>query len=288
MAKKPKSAAPAKIEPGPKTQTAIAKAIQSFQSRPARAYVRWERGSDGAVAPGSPHTDEIGHSAQLMSALGTCSTGFLTRNLGYLEDVTRNRFEDRGQSEAAFNAGLALVQAVDPQNELEAALAIQIAGSHALTMDMLGRTKSTDRTDHIELYGNMAVKLQRTFTAQIEALARLRGKGQQTVRVEHVTVHPGAQAIVGDVHHHSPGVPGGAIGKRESTPWNDNRSHNRSSRRRVAWPGPARERRANPRQCRTADAGSTAGCRQACPATRTRSSTGAGVARRSRFGARCG
>jgi hypothetical protein len=101
---------------------------------------------------------------------------------------------------------------------------------------MLGRAKTSDRTDHIELYGNMAVKLQRTFTAQIEALARLRGKGQQTVRVEHVTVHSGAQAIVGDVHHHSPGIPGAQAGS-------ENRPHGTTTaatgaQGRAALPGP--------------------------------------------------
>jgi hypothetical protein len=40
----------------------------------------------------------------------------------------------------------------------------------------------------------------RTFTAQLEALQRYRGKGQQKVTVEHVNVNAGGQAIVGTVH----------------------------------------------------------------------------------------
>jgi hypothetical protein len=40
----------------------------------------------------------------------------------------------------------------------------------------------------------------RTFTAQVEALQRYRGKGQQKVTVEHVNVNAGGQAIVGAVH----------------------------------------------------------------------------------------
>ena len=42
--------------------------------------------------------------------------------------------------------------------------------------------------------------LLRTFTAQVEALQRYRGKGQQKVTVEHVNVNAGGQAIVGTVH----------------------------------------------------------------------------------------
>ena len=51
--------------------------------------------------------------------------------------------------------------------------------------------------------GNLAVKLLRTYTAQIEALAKLRRGGEQTVRVELVHVHSGGQAIVGAVTHQS-------------------------------------------------------------------------------------
>jgi hypothetical protein len=54
------------------------------------------------------------------------------------------------------------------------------------------------------------VKLLRTFTAQIEALQRHRGKGEQKVTVEHVHVHAGGQAIVGAV---TPG--GGGAAKSE-------------------------------------------------------------------------
>ena len=38
-----------------------------------------------------------------------------------------------------------------------------------------------------------------TFALHMEALDKHRGKSQQTVRVEHVTVNAGGQAIVGNV-----------------------------------------------------------------------------------------
>ena len=52
-------------------------------------------------------------------------------------------------------------------------------------------------------------KLVRSFAALALTLDRHRGKGQQVVRVEHVTVQAGGQAIVGNVtqggggHHQS-------------------------------------------------------------------------------------
>jgi hypothetical protein len=45
----------------------------------------------------------------------------------------------------------------------------------------------------------MATKMMRTYITQVEALNKLRRGGEQTVRVEHVHVHPGGQAIVGNV-----------------------------------------------------------------------------------------
>ena len=47
--------------------------------------------------------------------------------------------------------------------------------------------------------GSAAARLLRAYTAQVEALRRLRSAGQQSIRVEHVTVHDGGQAIVGNV-----------------------------------------------------------------------------------------
>ena len=50
-------------------------------------------------------------------------------------------------------------------------------------------------------------KLARTFATQMEALKRYRSAGEQTVRVEHVTVNEGGRAIVGNVTHRGRGVP---------------------------------------------------------------------------------
>ncbi len=56
----------------------------------------------------------------------------------------------------------------------------------------------------------------RTHATLVEALNRHRGKGQQTVRVERVTVHEGGQAIVGSVNAPTPG--GGAATKTGEQP----------------------------------------------------------------------
>ena len=45
-----------------------------------------------------------------------------------------------------------------------------------------------------------AARLLRAYAAQVEALRRLRNGGSQTLRVEHVHVNEGGQAIIGNVN----------------------------------------------------------------------------------------
>jgi hypothetical protein len=48
-------------------------------------------------------------------------------------------------------------------------------------------------------FGSAAARLMRAYATQVEVLRRLRNGGQQFVRVEHVHVNDGGQAIVGNV-----------------------------------------------------------------------------------------
>lgn len=53
---------------------------------------------------------------------------------------------------------------------------------------------------------NALSKLARTFAAEVETLKKYRSDGQQTIKVQHVTVKEGGQAIVGNVQTRG-GVP---------------------------------------------------------------------------------
>lgn len=189
--------------PNEKEQARMAKARERWIERtpPVEARVT----EDNEIGP--HHNDPRGWTMRIGDTLGTRSPDFMRQSLTMLNRSSRGRGKANA-TEQELNASLAIVAAIKPEDELEAALAIQMAANHALTTDVLSRACNTDSFEWVQLYGNLAVKLQRTFTAQVEALAKLRGKGQQTVRVEHVTVHPGGQAIVGDVYHGQPGAAG--------------------------------------------------------------------------------
>ncbi len=50
-----------------------------------------------------------------------------------------------------------------------------------------------------------AARLLRAYATQVEALRRLRNGGSQTLRVEHVHVHDGGQAVIGNVRSKAAG-----------------------------------------------------------------------------------
>src|SRR5438045_5296201 len=96
----------------------------------------------------------------------------------------------------------------------------QMAVTHAFALQLMGRAKRVEEIPQFDSAGNMAVKLLRTFTAQIEALAKLRRGGEQTVRVEHVHVYPGGQAVVGNVTTQPGGGGGEQNGGQPQAPSN--------------------------------------------------------------------
>lgn len=210
--RKPKIAAtPPPHDPNERDKAAIAHATARVLDRRKRASVRLQ-GEAQAMAVASPHSDAVGHHMQLLDTFGTPSEAFLNATLSQL----LNAINDRGKaapSEFEVNAALAIVGGLEPTNEVEALLASQMAATHGLAMVILGRARRDEFLKPIEAHGNLAVKLLRTFALQAETLAKLRRGGGQTVRVEHVHVHAGGQAIVGNV---TPG--GGAPIENEDQP----------------------------------------------------------------------
>jgi hypothetical protein len=132
----------------------------------------------------------------LKSALGTCSNAFVTASLAQLQFAAR--LPDGPVSEVAMNAALALIEAVAPKDEVEGALAVQMAATHSASMAVLGRIGSAHSGYRLlTAYSNAASKLLRGFTAQVDALRRLRGGGVQNIRVEHIHLNDDAKAVIG-------------------------------------------------------------------------------------------
>ena len=132
--------------------------------------------------------------AQLKKALGTSSSAFVNASLFQLQGAAR--LPGGGISEVALNAALALIQAVAPKDEVEAALAVQMAATHSAAMMILVRLGGGHGGERrVAALG----RLMRAYTHQVETLWRLRHGGEQLIRIERVDVNDGGQAIIGNV-----------------------------------------------------------------------------------------
>ena len=183
-------------EPTDAERAQIEAAKVSHGSRPLPAAVAWTKSGPGLIE--APHSDYGGYLIRLFDTLGARSIDSLSVAVNQLDYMCKGRGGKANESTLSLNAALAMIDAIGPRDELEGAIALQMAGCHTLAMDLLGRACQADRVDYIQLYGGLAVKLQRTFAAQAETLAKLRGGGKQQVEVRHVYVN--GNAVIGDVH----------------------------------------------------------------------------------------
>ena len=74
-----------------------------------------------------------------------------------------------------------------------------MAAVHMATMTFARRLATVDNIAQQDSAERAFNKLARTFTTQVAALKQYRTGGQQKMTVEHVHVHEGGQAIVGNV-----------------------------------------------------------------------------------------
>jgi hypothetical protein len=93
------------------------------------------------------------------------------------------------------------MQAFRPVDEIEGMLAAQAMAAHHASIECSRRAMIPDQPfEAAQGLRKAAANASRTFIELLAALDRRRGKGgQQVVRVEHVHVHRGGQAIVGNV-----------------------------------------------------------------------------------------
>ena len=134
--------------------------------------------------------------ALLMHALGTANGHFSEALLSQLANIAAH-----GQIVKAedLNSIFAMVQGINPKDETEAMLAAQMVAIHNATMTAAQRLNHVGNIPQQDSASTMLNKLARTFATQIEALKKYRSTGEQSIRVQHVTVNDGGQAIVGTV-----------------------------------------------------------------------------------------
>jgi hypothetical protein len=182
-------------EPTPREEKALGALRAKHKDRTPAPHIKVTNEKGVAkLAPDHPEP-EIGQ-LLLMEALGTADPYFLDGVLGQLANAGT---QGRAVDERGINFMLAVVKGIEPKDQVEAMLAAQMAAVHNATMTFARRLAHVENIPQQDSAERAFNKLARTFAAQVEALKRYRTGGGQTVRVEHVTVNQGGQAIVGNI-----------------------------------------------------------------------------------------
>ena len=165
---------------------------------PAPVRVKLKRVSCNHAIPYPPDGQAREWWQRLKDAFGTASSAFVEASLYQL--IAAARLPGSGICEIAVNASLAFVEGAKPQGEIECALVMQMACTHTAAMSVLGTFAGTHGYGRdVPLKASAAARLMRAYATQVEALRRLRNGGSQVVRVEHVHVNRGGQALIGNV-----------------------------------------------------------------------------------------
>ena len=152
--------------------------------------------TDGGLQITFAHADASLAQILMMADLGTCDVDFM---MGLQGQIAFIGAPGRKIDEGASNFLLSVVRGVQPRDELEAMLAVQMGVIHQATMMMARRLNHVETIPQQDAAERALNKLARTYAMQMEALKRYRTGGQQKVTVEQVTVNAGGQAIVGNV-----------------------------------------------------------------------------------------
>lgn len=191
-------------EPTPGERAHMDAAMGRVECRPRRVEPIIEL-KDGVCFIDAPHSDKGGQAAAFMDTLASASNAFVNTQIGNLANMGRGGAAPATSDDVG--SALAIVAAVEPRNELEAALAVQIAMTHQLAASLTMRAQQSPTIKGMTEYGNLATKAARTFTAQLDALTRLRSGGKQVVEHRHYNIdNRGGQTVVAE--NMTTGVPG--------------------------------------------------------------------------------
>lgn len=102
--------------------------------------------------------------------------------------------------ELAMNKSQDELQALGATGGLQEMLVAQMLSVHRLQQLSIATVTEAEHPSIKQYFTNTAIKLANTFVQQANLLSRLQGNGGQKIIVEHVDVHSGGQAIVGNIN----------------------------------------------------------------------------------------
>jgi hypothetical protein len=117
----------------------------------------------------------------------------------------------------------AVIAGTQPKDQLTAMQAAQMAVMHWATMKYLRKVadwRESEKGDQ-QLAVNMATKLARTFSAQLDAIKRCRSSGEQKVTVHHFSVTHGVGNVTQGALEEPAETPALTDARQQATPITD-------------------------------------------------------------------
>lgn len=173
----------------------VDKARERHKRRPPNPGVEVVATKAGGWTFGAPHRDLEAWEVQIAEAFGTRSESayrtFLEQLSQLCSPASANVTDPWRPNERELNAALAIVSGMKPKNEIEAAHAAQTVAIHLLTMQTASKALQAGWTDHRTIA--VAAALARTFSSQLDTMAKLKGRtGKQKISVK----------VERHIHHH--------------------------------------------------------------------------------------
>jgi hypothetical protein len=174
----------------------IAAHREKVKNQKPAAALKFVKNAKGKLEVNVGHKDQAVGWTVFMESLGIADSDFAA---GFINQLVNIGTPGSEPNESEVNNILAMVRGIEPHDQLETMLALQMAAIHNATITFARRLANVETIPQQDSTERALNKLARTFTTQIEALKRYRSTGEQKVTVQHVTVNDGGQAVIGDI-----------------------------------------------------------------------------------------
>lgn len=168
----------------------------SLEPKPrVQALVYKEAESSHYLARSPAGEERVVWRRDLKAALGTSSGAFVDAALARLLAASTLP-NNMVPTSTSVSAALALIQSMEPANELQAALAVDVACLHAASTNMLSRLSSHIPESRMRTASNAAARLERAFHSAVQTYQKLKHGNRQVIRIERIEVKEGSQAMI--------------------------------------------------------------------------------------------
>jgi len=108
--------------------------------------------------------------------------------IGIAASIPNSPWRTTDQFEASIGAVIAMLEEIGPRDLKEGMLAAQMVTLHNAAMECMRRAMASQQPAQVtEMYLRNGVRLSSLYERHLASLDKRRGRGQQTIRVEHVT-----------------------------------------------------------------------------------------------------